>query len=88
MPLGGGEQGTGSISRHQVGVASAGDYLSMVDHDHAVSREDGRQPENIQAARRVLADVSSSAPTLILLMPGQTSAQDVARLSPLCFNHI
>jgi plasmid stabilization system protein ParE len=30
--------------------------------------------ENIQAARRVLADVSSSAPTLILLMPGQTSA--------------
>jgi len=34
--------------------------------------------ENIQAARRVLADVSSSAPTLILLMPGQTSAQDVA----------
>src|SRR5215467_5746310 len=43
-PLGGNELGVGAIGSYQVSVAPAVDYLSLVDHDDAVSREDGRQP--------------------------------------------
>src|SRR5438477_13086986 len=39
-PLRGDELGIGPVGSDQVSVASAGDYLSVVDHDHTVSRED------------------------------------------------
>src|SRR5262249_20389793 len=42
-PLGGDELGIRPVGSDQVGVASAGDHLPPVDHDHTVGREDGRE---------------------------------------------
>ena len=42
-PLGGDELGMGPSGRDQVGMAPAGHYLPLVEHDHAVGRDDGRQ---------------------------------------------